>query len=90
MGRGPRILLLDEPSSGLDVAESAAFGRLLVDLVAQRGIGIFMIEHDMSLVLNICDWIEVIDFGKPLMAGTAADVRDSAEVRAAYLGHEAA
>jgi len=90
LARGPRILLLDEPSSGLDVAESATFGRLLVDLVAQRGIGIFMIEHDMSLVLNICDWIEVIDFGKPLMAGTAAEVRDSAEVRAAYLGHEAA
>src|SRR5882672_907097 len=49
LARSPRILLLDEPSSGLDVKESEAFGQLLVSLVAQRGIGILMIEHDMSL-----------------------------------------
>jgi ABC-type branched-subunit amino acid transport system ATPase component len=48
-----------------------------------------MIEHDMSLVLKICDWIQVLDFGKPLMAGTPGEVRDSEEVRAAYLGHAA-
>ena len=89
LARQPRILLLDEPSSGLDVSESAAFGQLLVSLVAERGLGILMIEHDMSLVLNICDWIQVLDFGRPLMAGTPADVRDSEEVRAAYLGHAA-
>jgi ABC-type branched-subunit amino acid transport system ATPase component len=89
LARRPRILLLDEPSSGLDVAESAGFGQLLVNLVADRGIGILMIEHDMSLVLNICDWIQVLDFGRPLMAGTPAEVRDSEEVRAAYLGHAA-
>ena len=90
LARRPRILLLDEPSSGLDVAESAAFGQLLVRLVGDRGIGIFMIEHDMSLVLNICEWIHVLDFGKPLMAGTASEVRTSEEVRAAYLGQSAA
>ena len=89
LARRPRILLLDEPSSGLDVSESAAFGQLLVSLVAERGLGIVRIEHDMSLVLYICDWIQVLDFGRPLRAGTPADVRDSEEVRAAYLGHAA-
>jgi ABC-type branched-subunit amino acid transport system ATPase component len=90
LARRPRILLLDEPSSGLDVAESAAFGQLLVDLVSQRGLGILMIEHDMSLVLNICHWIQVLDFGRPIMAGGPDDVRNSEEVRAAYLGQSAA
>jgi ABC-type branched-subunit amino acid transport system ATPase component len=49
-----------------------------------------MVEHDMSLVLEICDWIFVLDFGKPLMAGTADEVRNSPDVQAAYLGKEAA
>ena len=90
LARRPRILLLDEPSSGLDVAESAEFGELLVNIVAQQGVGILMIEHDMGLVLNICDWIYVLDFGRPLMAGRPDDVRSSEEVRAAYLGQSAA
>ena len=90
LARRPSILLLDEPSSGLDVTESAVFGQLLVGVVADRGIGILMIEHDMSLVLNICNWIHVLDFGKPLMAGTPEEVRNSEEVRAAYLGQSAA
>ncbi len=90
MARQPRILLLDEPSSGLDPAESKAFGAQLRQLVDSRGIGILMVEHDMSLVLEICDWIFVLDFGKPLMAGTPQEVRTSDQVRAAYLGKEAA
>jgi ABC-type branched-subunit amino acid transport system ATPase component len=90
LARRPRILLLDEPSSGLDAKESEAFGQLLVGLVAERGLGILMIEHDMSLVLEICDPIHVIDFGKPLMVGSSADVRASETVRDAYLGKAAA
>ena len=86
LARRPRILLLDEPSSGLDVKESEAFGNLLVSLVADRGIGILMIEHDMSLVLNICDPIHVLDFGRPLMVGNPEEVRTSELVREAYLG----
>ncbi|HZQ78494.1 MAG TPA: ABC transporter ATP-binding protein [Acidimicrobiia bacterium] len=89
LARRPRILLLDEPSSGLDVKESEAFGRLLLRLVFERGIGILMIEHDMNLVLNICDPIYVLDFGKPLMIGTPAEVRSSEVVRDAYLGKAA-
>jgi ABC-type branched-subunit amino acid transport system ATPase component len=90
LARRPRILLLDEPSSGLDVAESARFGDLLVEIVAHSGVGILLVEHDMSLVLRICEWIHVIDFGKPLFDGTAAEVRASATVREAYLGKGAA
>jgi len=89
MARDPHLLLLDEPSSGLDHAESEVFGQLLVDLVRERDIGILMVEHDMSLVLGICDWIHVLDFGKPLMDGTPADVRSSEAVRRAYLGEAA-
>ena len=90
LARGPRILLLDEPSSGLDVAESHDFAELLVRLIRSRGLGILMVEHDMSLVLTICEWIHVLDFGRPLMAGTADDIRNSAAVRAAYLGQQGA
>ena len=90
MAHEPRVLLLDEPSSGLDVAESHAFGELLLSLVADRGLGILMVEHDMSLVLNICDWIYVLDFGRPLTAGTPDDIRTSDAVREAYLGKSVA
>ena len=88
LARGPRLLLLDEPSSGLDATESHEFGQLLVRVVRDRDLGILMVEHDMSLVLNICDWIYVLDFGRPLMNGTAEEVRTSEEVRAAYLGQQ--
>jgi ABC-type branched-subunit amino acid transport system ATPase component len=86
LARGPKLLLLDEPSSGLDAAESHDFGQLLVRLVRDRDLGILMVEHDMSLVLNICEWINVFDFGRPLMDGTAEGVRNSEAVRGAYLG----
>jgi ABC-type branched-subunit amino acid transport system ATPase component len=90
LGRDPKLLMLDEPSSGLDVSESHAFGDLLTRLVAETGMGILMIEHDMDLVLGISDWIFVMDFGKPLMNGSADDVRKSQQVRDAYLGKAAA
>lgn len=90
LARRPRILLLDEPSSGLDARETEAFGRLLVQVVEEQGVGILMIEHDMSLVLKICGWIHVLEFGKPLMAGTPTEVRSSKLVRDAYLGKGAA
>jgi ABC-type branched-subunit amino acid transport system ATPase component len=84
--REPSVLLLDEPSSGLDQAESAVFGQRLVDVVAAQHIAILMVEHDMDLVLDISRRIYVLDFGKLLMSGTPDDVRNSEDVRAAYLG----
>ena len=81
----PKMLMLDEPASGLDVEQALVLVALLRSL-AELGLAILLIEHDMSVVLNICDWINVLDFGRHLMAGTPDDVRASDEVRNAYLG----
>jgi ABC-type branched-subunit amino acid transport system ATPase component/branched-subunit amino acid ABC-type transport system permease component len=81
-----RILLLDEPSSGLDAAETEAFGRLLRRVVEERGIGILLIEHDLSLTMSVCDELYVLDFGRVIHQGTPASARDSTSVQAAYLG----
>jgi ABC-type branched-subunit amino acid transport system ATPase component/branched-subunit amino acid ABC-type transport system permease component len=83
------LLLLDEPSSGLDQAETRRFGEILRDVVAARGIGVLLVEHDMSLVMGICDEIYVIDFGHLAFKGTPDGVRSSEIVRAAYLGDPA-
>jgi ABC-type branched-subunit amino acid transport system ATPase component/ABC-type branched-subunit amino acid transport system permease subunit len=82
------VLLLDEPSSGLDGVETERFGRILIRVVAERGVGILLVEHDMALVMNICDYVHVLDFGTKIFEGTTADVSSSDEVRAAYLGTE--
>ena len=81
-----RILLLDEPSSGLDHAETEFFGTILKHVVAERGLGILLVEHDMSLVLDVCQHIYVLDFGKPVFDGSPEQVVASPIVRAAYLG----
>jgi ABC-type branched-subunit amino acid transport system ATPase component len=83
-----RILLLDEPSSGLDKQETQRFGQLLRHLVDERGVGILCVEHDMALVMSVCDYIYVLDFGQPIFEGTTAEVASSPIVRAAYLGSE--
>ena len=84
-----KILLLDEPSSGLDGTETKRFGEILREIVTRRGTGILLVEHDMSLVMDVCDYIYVIDFGLPIFEGTPPEVRHSDIVRAAYLGSEA-
>ena len=83
------ILLLDEPSSGLDRDETARFGTVIQRVVAERGCGILLVEHDMSLVMKVCDFIYVLDFGRMLFEGTPSQVAVSETVRAAYLGSEA-
>ena len=82
------VLLLDEPSSGLDRVETRRFGEILARVVEQRGVGILLVEHDMTLVMNICDYVHVLDFGTKIFEGTTADVSSSDTVRAAYLGTE--
>jgi ABC-type branched-subunit amino acid transport system ATPase component len=87
---GPyHLLLLDEPSSGLDGSETGRFGEVLTALVRERGVGILMVEHDMSLVMDICDDIYVLDFGKMIFHGGPRAVAASEIVRQAYLGSEA-
>jgi ABC-type branched-subunit amino acid transport system ATPase component len=81
-----RMILLDEPSSGLDHMETAAFGRILKAAVRDRNLGVLLVEHDISLVMTVCDVIYVMDFGSILFRGSPAEVRASEAVRTAYLG----
>ena len=85
---GYRMLLLDEPSSGLDPAETARFGAVVRNLVAETGAGVLLVEHDMSLVMEVCDYLYTLDFGKLIFSGTPAETRASPLVRAAYLGND--
>ena len=82
----PTVILLDEPSSGLDPVESSRFGTILRRVMDENDVALLLVEHDMNLVLSLCDWIYVIDFGRPIFEGTPDDVRRSPEVQAAYLG----
>ena len=69
------ILLLDEPSSGLDATETKRFGEILRAVIDRRGTGILLVEHDMALVMDVCEYLYVIDFGEPIFEGTPAEVR---------------
>ena len=82
------VILLDEPSSGLDPAETERFGAVLQHVVAERGAGLLLVEHDMALVMDVCEHIYVMDFGRPLFDGTPDAVRGSDLVQAAYLGSD--
>ena len=83
----PRVLLLDEPSSGLDESESEEFGHLLLRLTAE-GPGVLLVEHDIDLVMRVCSNIFVLDFGQILAVGPPAEIQTNEAVRAAYLGVE--
>jgi branched-chain amino acid transport system ATP-binding protein len=86
---GPRLLLLDEPAAGLDTGESEELGRRLRAL-ADGGSSMLLIDHDMGLVLSICDRIVVLEFGKVIAAGPPDAVRRDPTVVTAYLGSAAA
>jgi len=81
----PRVLLLDEPAGGLDTTESQWLAQRL-RVVRDSGVTILMVEHDMSLVLTLCDEIHVLNFGKVIAHGTPAQIRANPAVAEAYLG----
>jgi branched-chain amino acid transport system ATP-binding protein len=81
----PRVLLLDEPASGQDEQETDAFADLLLDL-ASEGMAILMVEHDVALVMKVCAWIHVLDFGAILAVGTPTEIQKNQSVLDAYLG----
>lgn len=82
----PSLLLLDEPAAGLTGAESHQLMELIRTLHAERGFSLLLVEHDMQFVTDLCERLTVIDFGKLLVEGTPAEVRDNHDVVAAYLG----
>lgn len=81
----PRLLLLDEPASGLDDSETERLGTLLREL-ASDGLGVLLVEHDMNLVMQVCDRIHVLDLGNIISVGTPTEVQHDEAVLRAYLG----
>lgn len=82
----PSVLLLDEPSSGLDEAEAVRMGALVRDLVETDSTAVLLVEHDVAFVMEHSDRITVLDLGRVIAEGTAAEVRADDMVKAAYLG----
>jgi branched-chain amino acid transport system ATP-binding protein len=82
----PKLLMLDEPSSGLDRQETAALAGMLLRVSAERGTAVLLVEHDLEMVQQMASRLYVLDFGQLIASGPTAEVLADAEVRRAYLG----
>lgn len=83
----PQLLMLDEPAAGLDRLETEELGERLRALAAS-GIGLLLVDHDMALVLTVCDYVHVLDAGRLIASGTPAEIRGNVDVLRSYLGED--
>jgi branched-chain amino acid transport system ATP-binding protein len=88
LATNPKMLLFDEPSSGLDVRETDQVMHVFELAVERSGVSLLLVEHDVAMVLSLCSYVNVLDFGVKIGEGTPDEIRDNPAVRAAYLGEE--
>ncbi|MDO9592165.1 MAG: ABC transporter ATP-binding protein, partial [Erysipelotrichaceae bacterium] len=88
MATGAKLLFLDEPAAGMNPQETQALTEFIAKIRKEMDLTIVLIEHDMSLVMNICERIFVLDYGKLIASGTADEVKNNRKVIEAYLGEE--
>ncbi|HEY2074212.1 MAG TPA: ABC transporter ATP-binding protein [Gaiellaceae bacterium] len=86
----PRLLLLDEPAAGLDARETTELARLLASVRARFKVTMLVVDHDMALIMRVCNRIYVLDYGKIIAEGSPEQIRDDPQVVQAYLGQAAA
>lgn len=86
LGTDPKFLLMDEPAAGLDQSEIDGFARVIEDVRDTHDVGVMLIDHNITLIMSICDRIHVLGEGKTLAVGDPAEVRADPEVATAYLG----
>ena len=84
----PELLLLDEPMAGMNLEETEDMARYILDINEEWGVSVFLVEHDMGVVMDISDHVVVLDFGRILAAGTPDEVQKNPDVIRAYLGDE--